>query len=270
MRSSRSTLRRERRQALGALLSPILEGMVLYASGTLGSTNGSRGSKRSLRHVTREPPAEHGAFGATQLFRKGEPCKSLAERRSAVRILISTIIAHSIRTSGGQGSARQVSLAYSAIVRSLENFPDAATFKIATRAHSCALPYNCTSCSSACRWRVPEETPRRRSRRALDFGSGRFVSSEPTAAPIHHAPSGRTLRIGRGGARSVDRWLCQQRDDVRKFRRLTPRTDRDRHRIGRRRYQTPHLRLGRHPVPPSLVYSLTIRSSLSCQVHQDL
>ena len=27
-----------------------------------GSTNGSRGSKGSLRHVTREPPAEHDAF----------------------------------------------------------------------------------------------------------------------------------------------------------------------------------------------------------------
>ena len=27
-----------------------------------GSTNGSRGSKHSLRHVTREPPAEHDAF----------------------------------------------------------------------------------------------------------------------------------------------------------------------------------------------------------------
>jgi hypothetical protein len=43
-----------------------------------GSTNGSRGSKGSLRHVTREPPAEHDAFNdsaagrARQLIRQGE------------------------------------------------------------------------------------------------------------------------------------------------------------------------------------------------------
>ena len=39
-----------------------------------GSTNGSRGSKGSLRHVTREPPAEKGAFHC-----------------NAIRILISTL-----------------------------------------------------------------------------------------------------------------------------------------------------------------------------------
>jgi hypothetical protein len=35
----------------------------------------------------------------------------------------------------GQGFAFQISFAYPAMVRSLENFPDAATFKIALRAH---------------------------------------------------------------------------------------------------------------------------------------
>jgi hypothetical protein len=35
----------------------------------------------------------------------------------------------------GHGFTPQISLAYSAIVRSLENFPDAATFRMAFRAH---------------------------------------------------------------------------------------------------------------------------------------
>ena len=39
----------------------------------------------------------------------------------------------------GHGLACQISLAYSAIVRSLENFPDAATFRIALRAQACGI-----------------------------------------------------------------------------------------------------------------------------------
>ena len=44
-------------------------------------------------------------------------------------------IAH-VFYSTGHGFTPQISLAYSAIVRSLENFPDAATFRMALRAHS--------------------------------------------------------------------------------------------------------------------------------------
>src|SRR5437868_10149560 len=41
----------------------------------------------------------------------------------------------------GHGSAFQMPVAYSAMVRSLENFPDAAMFKIALRCQACASPY---------------------------------------------------------------------------------------------------------------------------------
>jgi len=42
-----------------------------------------------------------------------------------------------------------MSAAYSAMVRSMENFPELATFKIALRAHSCGLVYNASGRSSA-------------------------------------------------------------------------------------------------------------------------
>ena len=43
----------------------------------------------------------------------------------------------------------QISAAYSAMVRSLENFPEPATFNIALRAHSYGFVYNASSRSSA-------------------------------------------------------------------------------------------------------------------------
>ena len=42
----------------------------------------------------------------------------------------------------GHGSTFQMSAAYSAMVRSLENFPDPATFRIAWRAHPSGSAYN--------------------------------------------------------------------------------------------------------------------------------
>jgi hypothetical protein len=45
----------------------------------------------------------------------------------------------------GQGLAFQISVAYCAIVRSLENFPEAATLKMALRAHSWLSVYNAVS-----------------------------------------------------------------------------------------------------------------------------
>src|ERR1700731_5286049 len=60
---------------------------------------------------------------------------------------------HSYAFSGiGHGLTPQISLAYSAIVRSLQNFPEAATFKMALRAHSSGSPYNAHSRSSASRY----------------------------------------------------------------------------------------------------------------------
>src|SRR5271166_4051747 len=52
----------------------------------------------------------------------------------------------------GQGFTFQISVAYSAIVRSLENLPEPATFKMALRAHSSGLAYSAQSRSSASRY----------------------------------------------------------------------------------------------------------------------
>ena len=49
----------------------------------------------------------------------------------------------------GQGFAFQISVAYCAIVRSLENFPEPATFNIALRAHALRSAYNAVSRWSA-------------------------------------------------------------------------------------------------------------------------
>ena len=53
--------------------------------------------------------------------------------------------------STGHGFAFQISVAYSAMVRSLENFPEAATFKMAMSAHSSGLAYRSHTRSSASR-----------------------------------------------------------------------------------------------------------------------
>src|SRR3989441_12963211 len=57
--------------------------------------------------------------------------------------------------STGHRFAFQMSAAYSALVRSLENFPEPATFKIALRAHPSKSAYNSTSRWSASRFAHP-------------------------------------------------------------------------------------------------------------------
>jgi hypothetical protein len=51
----------------------------------------------------------------------------------------------------GHGLTFQISAAYSAMVRSLENFPEPATFRIALRVHSSAFEYKSSSRRSASR-----------------------------------------------------------------------------------------------------------------------
>src|SRR5439155_25137034 len=51
----------------------------------------------------------------------------------------------------GHGFTSQIWVAYSAIVRSLENFPEPVTFKIALRSHSSESTYNSRSRWSASR-----------------------------------------------------------------------------------------------------------------------
>ena len=51
----------------------------------------------------------------------------------------------------GHDFAVQISVAYSAMVRSLENFPEAATFKMAISAQSSGLAYRSHTRSSASR-----------------------------------------------------------------------------------------------------------------------
>src|SRR5215471_2356407 len=53
------------------------------------------------------------------------------------------------RYETGHAFAFQMSVAYSAIVRSLENFPEVATFEIALRDHSVDSAYSSHSCWSA-------------------------------------------------------------------------------------------------------------------------
>src|SRR5690349_19498284 len=52
------------------------------------------------------------------------------------------------RYETGHAFAFQMSVAYSAIVRSLENFPEVATFKIALRDHSAGSAYSSQNCWS--------------------------------------------------------------------------------------------------------------------------
>src|SRR5208337_2995716 len=54
----------------------------------------------------------------------------------------------------GHGSAFQMSRAYSAMVRSLENFPELATFRMALRAHSPGFAYNAPAASCARQYEV--------------------------------------------------------------------------------------------------------------------
>src|SRR5271169_3108885 len=54
----------------------------------------------------------------------------------------------------GHGFTFQISVAYSAIVRSLENFPEPATFKMALRAHPSGSAYNAFICASAARYEL--------------------------------------------------------------------------------------------------------------------
>src|SRR5215471_21221730 len=51
----------------------------------------------------------------------------------------------------GQGLTCQMSAAYSAIVRSLENLPELATFRMAVRAHASGFAYRAHSLPSASR-----------------------------------------------------------------------------------------------------------------------
>src|SRR5882757_9759783 len=48
-------------------------------------------------------------------------------------------------TGTGHGFTPQISAAYSAMVRSLENFPELAMFRMAFRAHSCGSAYSSSS-----------------------------------------------------------------------------------------------------------------------------
>jgi hypothetical protein len=67
---------------------------------------------------------------------------------SPVRALLFDVPGYEI----GHGFAFQMLAAYSAIVRSLENFPDAATFLMALRVHASGSAYKCVNRSSVSRY----------------------------------------------------------------------------------------------------------------------
>src|SRR5262245_45087033 len=62
------------------------------------------------------------------------------------------VVNHGVRHHGtGHAFTCQMSAAYSAIVRSLENFPEPATFRMALRAQASGSAYSARSLSSASR-----------------------------------------------------------------------------------------------------------------------
>src|SRR5437016_12076535 len=62
-----------------------------------------------------------------------------------IPLLQSLLIYDGVPYDAGHGSTSQMPVAYSAIVRSLENFPEPATFKIALRAQASGSAYSSTS-----------------------------------------------------------------------------------------------------------------------------
>ena len=73
--------------------------------------------------------------------------KSMDYRRSYLRlcgIVLRFADAAAVHPTG-HGFTFQIPAAYSAIVRSLENFPEPATFKIVVRAHALGLAYKLRS-----------------------------------------------------------------------------------------------------------------------------
>src|SRR4029450_10295963 len=66
----------------------------------------------------------------------------LAGQRRERRRLLRVVDHRSLRHTVGHGFTWQMSAAYSAMVRSLENFPELATFRMALRAHASGSAYS--------------------------------------------------------------------------------------------------------------------------------
>jgi ketosteroid isomerase-like protein len=97
---------------------------------------------------------EHVAGQETLVSTPAEVPASAASDVAGVKTALTTLInlQPSFLSGIGHGSTFQISAAYSAIVRSLENFPEPATFKMALRAHSSESAYSAHSRSSASRY----------------------------------------------------------------------------------------------------------------------
>ena len=79
-----------------------------------GSTNGSRGSKGSLRHVTREPPAEHDACNdsAIALCRRHRAEGRAGPTSFRVSLASSSILISTLRWADGDNNSNLVDAAF--------------------------------------------------------------------------------------------------------------------------------------------------------------
>ncbi len=103
----------------------------------------------------RTTPAQASRAPPRRGMRRTDPVWSAAPRPSRSSGLPARPRAGAATDHGvgftGHGLASQISSAYSAMVRSLENLPDAATFRIALPVHACGSAYRSTSRASASR-----------------------------------------------------------------------------------------------------------------------
>src|SRR5262249_15615347 len=76
----------------------------------------------------------------------------LAGQRSEGGCFFRVVVHRGLHHTTGHGFARQISAAYSVIVRSLENLPELATFRMALRAHASWFAYSAVSRASASRY----------------------------------------------------------------------------------------------------------------------
>jgi len=78
--------------------------------------------------------------------------RRLASQRRNLASFLHVVDGHGFHHATGHGLACQMSAAYSAMVRSLENLPALATFRIALRAHASGSAYSAQRLPSASRY----------------------------------------------------------------------------------------------------------------------
>src|SRR5687768_16441101 len=110
--------------------------VALLSYGTIESGNRPDGMK-----IVATPSSLHRG-GATRPAAEQLPAMWGSKKKQMRTTTVATIAALYVI---GQGVTPHISAAYWAIVRSLENLPEAATLRIALRDHACGSAYNASS-----------------------------------------------------------------------------------------------------------------------------